>query len=436
MKSLNTILLSSLLSVTLLVADKSKDIINYDKINGFIYYSDGSVDMINDNPAVEKLEMINETPAIEELEMAQTIPLTQPIITHVAEVKQAVVASTPKPTQIHTAPTPTISKKQKNKNGKFVGNIKLLHVLDGKDNGYDTTTGSTYYVTGGYETAEVNGISAKVTGYVVGDTGLTDTDEGAKLANGQFMGKKTKDNNTVVKTKANIQEAYLKYKNKNLKAQVGHFRLNTPMTKNSVSTVPNLYEGAMVTSKALLDDTIVIGSHITKMAYGARAISDWSRIGEKTDTAGAVKVYGDANIETLAGDETLPVKIRRGKFVNFGEISNIDNTAGMTIVGGINKSIKNTTIQAWEYFIYDVANITYIDGMAKFKLTNGVNTMVGAQIMHQNIKDTDGNPTLFGLKAAASYKGAKLILAVNKSNGDAMMNLWGGDPAYTSKIEF
>jgi hypothetical protein len=149
----------------------------------------------------------------------------------------------------------------------------------------------------------------------------------------------------------------------------------------------------------------------------------------------SVKVYGDQELETSAADEALPVKVRRGKFVNFSKlVGKKDNTAGMSIVGAINKSVKNTTIQAWEYFIYDVANITYVDGMAKFKLANGVKTMVGAQIMHQNIKDTDGNPTLFGLKAAATYKGAKLILAINKSNGDAMLNIWGGDPAYTSMV--
>jgi hypothetical protein len=107
----------------------------------------------------------------------------------------------------------------------------------------------------------------------------------------------------------------------------------------------------------------------------------------------------------------------------------------MTIIGAINKSIKNTTIQAWEYVIYDIANITYVDSMAKFKLSNGVKTMIGAQIMHQNIKNKAENPILFGLKGAASYKGAKLILAINKSNGDAMLNIWGGDPAYTSMIQ-
>lgn len=445
MKLLHTILISSFLSVILFASDKT--VINYDKKNGFIYYSDGSVYMIN-----KELEIAETTPLItndEELEIVESIPLSQPVATYDAKVEQH-VSLTPKLDKIDKNHLTKIgnsrqnggvhlisSKKTKSKDGKFVGNIKLIHVIDGKDNGYDTTTGSTYYVNGGYETAEVNGFSAKVTGYVVGDTGLTETDKSAKIANGQFMGEKTNDKTTILKTKANIEEAYIKYKNPKFKAQVGHMKLNTPMTKNTISTVPNLYEGAIVSSKALLDNTIVVGAHITKMAYGARAISDWSRIAEKTTTGGAVKVYSvdqEKEIETLAGDEALPGKIRRGKFVNFGKISDIDDTVGMTIVGAINKSIKNTSVQAWEYFIYDVANITYVDGMTKFRLKNGVKTMVGAQIMHENIKEKGGNPMLFGVKGAASYKGAQLIIAINKSNGDAILNVWGGDPAYTSMV--
>ncbi len=432
MKLLSTITISSCLCVALLASDKT--VIKYDKVNGFVYYADGSVFKIDNVPT-------NTNQNIENLETAETIPLTQAPTTKVSTVELSKVNQKHLPKIDNSTQNgvlhPTCNKKQKSKGGKFIGNIKLLHVIDGKDNGYDTTTGSTYYVNGGYETPEVNGFSAKVTGYVVGDTGLTETDESAKIANGQFMGEKTKDKTTILKTKANIEEAYIKYKNPKFKAQVGHMKLNTPMTKNTISTVPNLYEGGVVSSKALLDDTIVVGAHITKMAYGARAISDWSRIAEKTTTGGAVKVYSvdqEKEIETLAGDEALPVKIRRGKFVNFGKISNIDNTAGMTIVGAINKSIKNSSIQAWEYFIYDVANITYVDGMAKFKLKNGVKTMIGAQIMHENIKDLDENPMLFGVKGAASYKGAQVILAINKSNGNAMLNVWGGDPAYTSMV--
>ncbi len=474
MKLLSTILLSSALSLTLFALDKSNEIINYDKENGFVYYADGSIFMIDGvSPTtkeidIEELEIIETTPLqqdpnMEELEIVETLPLEEVQNTESLEIAETLplieeniekmettqtiplthtthnpiaIEKTSIPTQNYsqTYKTSTPAKKQKSKDGKFVGNIKLLHILDGKENNYDTTTGSTYYINGGYVTPEINGFSAKVTGYVVGDTGLTKTGANDKIGNAQFMGEKTSNKKDILETKTNIEEAYVKYKDKNLKAQAGHFTLNTPMTKNSTSTVPNLYEGAIVSSKTLIDDTIVVGSHITKMAYGARALSDWSRIGEKTDTAGAVKVYGDEDIETLAGDETLPVKIRRGKFVNFGEIANIDNTPGMSIVGAINKSIQNTTLQAWEYFIYDVANITYVDGMAKFKLANGVKTMVGAQIMHQNIKDTDGNPTLFGVKGAATYKGAQLILAINKSNGDAMLNIWGGDPAYTSMV--
>jgi hypothetical protein len=440
MKVANTILLSTTLAISMYAVE----IVEYDKENGFIYYSDGSIYMSEETqPQTDNIDIVQtesyEQP-IQDLEIIETIPLDQStqLINEELEIIQTIPVDQPTPTIKTYIPTKTCQTKSckpmiKNNNGKFIGSVKLLHVLDGKDNGYDTTTGSAYYLKAGYVTPSINGFSAKVTGYVVGDTGLTKTGPNDNNANGQFMGEKTKNKTDILKTKANIEEAYLKYKGKNLKAQVGHFRLNTPMTKNSASTVPNIYEGTLVSSKAVLKDTIVVGSHITKMAYGARALSEWGRIGEKTNTStGSVKVYGEQDIEILAGDESLPVNIRRGKYVNFGEISGIDDTAGISIVGLINKSIQNTTIQAWEYYAYDVANITYVDGMAKFKLKNGVNTMIGAQIMHQSIKNADGNPMLLGLKGAVSYNGAKLIIAVNKSNGDAILNVWGGDPAYTS----
>jgi hypothetical protein len=321
--------------------------------------------------------------------------------------------------------------------GTIHGKVKLLHVIDGKDNGYDINTGSTYYTSVNYTTPKVNGFSATVGGYVVGDTGLTDTDKKAMIANGQFMGKKTKDKTTILDTKKGIEEAYVKYSANGLKAQAGHMKLNTPMTKNSISTVANLYEGAVVSSKNIAKDTTLVGAHITKMAYGARAISDFGKIGEKTTTAGSVGVLSvdeQEIAELSAGDQSLPKKIRRGKFTNLGKIAGKDDSNGMTIVGAINRSIKNTTLQGWEYFIYDVANVTYVDGMTKFKLANGVKTMLGAQLLHENLKDSDDTPLLVGVKGGISYKNAKFIVAVNRSNGDTMLNIWGGDPAYTSML--
>lgn len=398
--------------LSLFATTLGENVVKYDKENGIVYYADGTIYQVP----------VQEAPT----------PLTVPQVQSTTEIISEEQSVHKTETLPKVSPAP-LKKVKKSKSG-ITGSAKLIHIVNGKDNGYDANTGSAYYLDLGYQTPEVNGLSAKISGYVVGDTGLTDKDE--TVGKAIFLGENTGDNDDVTETQVNLGETYLKYRNNTFKAQVGHYELNTPMTKNATSTVPNLYEGVLVSSDKIIDDTIVVGTHISRMAYGARSLADWGLIGEKTGTAGAIKVYSNdtAQFTTTADDAAMP-NVRRGEYTNMGKISGAgENTAGVTAVGVINTSLKNTTIQAWEYYAFDVANITYIDGMAKIKLQNGINTMVGAQIMHQNVDNQDGNPMLFGVKGAVGYKGAKLILAVNKSNGDVILNAWGGDPAYTSSI--
>ena len=324
--------------------------------------------------------------------------------------------------------------------GKITGYVKFAHALDGKKNGFDSTTGSVYYLNIGYKSKSINGFSFKISGYSVGDTGLTKTDKDEKIAKGMFMGKPDTKESTI-KTKNDIQDLYIDYKSKDFKARVGHFELNTPMTKNATSTVPDLYEGAVVSSKGLFKDTNVIASFLTRMAYGARAISEWGKISEKKGNAGSVKVN---SIEATSKNDngidstslTLPedmIAVRRGKFTNFGIIGGAGKKiSGLAILGIKNKSFKNTTIQVWDYYAKDVANMLYVDFTKKFKVQKNLKAMIGAQLLTQKIEGLSGTPILFGAKAGIKYKNLALTLAYNKSNSKQIMNSWGGDPAYTS----
>ncbi|MCH9814599.1 MAG: hypothetical protein K0U47_11735 [Epsilonproteobacteria bacterium] len=298
--------------------------------------------------------------------------------------------------------------------GKIVGAATWMHIMDGKDNGFDPNTGSAYYLNLGYVSPVYNGLSFKISGYVVGDTGLTDEDD--KIAGGIFMGDAPND---LTDTEVNFGEVYVKYASKELNVLAGHFKLDTPMTKNAYSTAPNLYEGLVLSSKAILPKTTLIGAHLSKMAYGARSLADFSLIGEGTTTAGASKF----------------AKTTRGEFENFGTLAGLsDTTSGITTVGIVNKSLKNVTIQAWDYYAHDIANIFYADVNTKYKIMPGMGASFGAQVLYEDMKNSSASPTLFGVKAGVGYKGAKLILAYNKSGDDAFVNPWGGDPAYTSSI--
>jgi len=314
--------------------------------------------------------------------------------------------------------------------GKFTGSLKLAHAIKGKKNKFDSTTGSVYYLNVGYKSKSINGFSFKISGYSVGDTGLTKTGKDDKIAKGMFMGKPDTKESTI-KTKNDIQDLYIDYKSKDLKARFGHFELNTPMTKNATSTVPDLYEGAVVSSKKLFKDTNVVASFLTKMAYGARAISEWGKISEKKGNAGSIKV-NSLGATSLTSPEDM-IAVRRGEFTNFGIIGGAEKKIdGLAILGIKNKSFKNTTIQVWDYYAKDVANMLYVDFTKKFKIQKNLKTMIGAQYLTQKIEGLSGTPTLFGAKAGVKYKNLALTLAYNKSSTKQIMNSWGGDPAYTS----
>ncbi len=294
-----------------------------------------------------------------------------------------------------------IQKKRSNKKpnmGHVSGRATILYADD------KTNTNSAYYLETGYETPQSHGVSAKISYYVAGDTGLTD-----------IKGKE-------YKTETGLSETYVKYKGKNLKAKVGQFRLNTPMTKDRSSTISNMYRGAVVSSSKVVKNSTVVGAYITdidKGGYKPKAIKSTksrSYSDEELSLLDLEEIDTSADLtSTLA---TSSVKKKKS-----------DDIA---IAGIINKSIKNTTIQAWEYYAFDVANVTYVDGMMKFKMANGVKTMVGAQLIHQSVENQNANPMLIGVKGAVGYKGGQIIVAINKSTGDVILNKWGGDPAYTS----
>ena len=298
--------------------------------------------------------------------------------------------------------------------GTLSGNLKLMHVLDGKDNGYDKNTGSVYYLNLGYTTPVYNGFSLKVSGSVVGDTGLTDEDKA--IAAGMFMGDVTSDPSTVMDTYIGFEDIFLKYQNDSLDLKLGHFKLDTPMTKNVYSTVPNLYEGITFTLKKILPETTLAGAYLTRMSYGAKSLTDWGLIGEK--------------IDTMTGSSSW-AKTNRGEFEDFGTIIGKDST-GIVAVGLTNKSLKNTTIRAWDYYASDIVNIIYIDTISKYKFKD-LKVGLGTQLLYEDIDGGD-TPVIYGLKASVGYGNAKLALSYNKSNSDQLVNPWGGSPLYTTSI--
>ncbi len=446
------IIYTTLLITTLLSAQESR-IVKVDKEMGLIYYSDGSVYSINKSQTehkttnnhqtiireiengeeVEYIIQNDTTPKVETHHQREYIepptkptvrwksiihknqqPIQQPVVEKVEYIIGDNIKTQNTPVQIQPTPIKTHSKKLNV--GKVHGHVSVDY--NDIEQGSTNNKKSLYYIETGYETPSYKGVNAKVSYYTAGDTGLTDIEK------------------VKYKTNSGLAEAYVKYKGKNLKAKVGRFRLNTPMTDKS-STSSKYYKGAVVSSSKLVSNSTVVGAYISDIKVEGATKKEIinhqnnnivnynktkSRFHEDYDDLSVVDLEDvDTSAELKA---TLATKAVSNKKSN-----------DVAIAGIINKSIKNTTLQAWEYYAFDVANITYVDGMIKFKMANGVKTMVGAQLIHQSVKDQDGNPMLLGLKGAIGYKRGQIIVAINKSNGDVILNQWGGNAGYTSSAK-
>ena len=117
--------------------------------------------------------------------------------------------------------------------GKLLGQVKGMSVLYGLDNGYDPETGSAYLLKLKYITPSFYNFKAAAAGYLTGEMfGLTDWDE--KVARGMFVDDQGNDT-------AQLGEIYARYDSKRAYAFGGRMLLDTPMTKNTYSTIPNLY---------------------------------------------------------------------------------------------------------------------------------------------------------------------------------------------------
>lgn len=308
--------------------------------------------------------------------------------------------------------------------------VKAMHVVDGKENGFDPNYGTSTLLKLKYSSPSWNGIQLGLGGYVVGDLlGLNDetlnTAEGEKAASGMFA-------NDYTSTESILGEAYLKYRQDAFSAFAGRMIFNSPMTKSAVSTLPSFHTAFGGNYK--FSDSLNVGlAQITEIAPGARTITEFGLIGEKTITAGTTfNTYGTDNQAT---------------FLDVSEVTRIgsteaDNDNGINALSLNYKPTKATNIDVWNFYADNITNTFYVEASQGYKLANKSKVKVMAQFLNQtdvgNFDTTFGREidyNLFGVKAVYATKGWKAYAAFNKSSGDTeMLNAWSGDPAYTSSM--
>lgn len=274
----------------------------------------------------------------------------------------------------------------------------------------------------GYDTAEWNGLSAGAKFYAV---------EGAKLHDGPYTSASYDpalygDN---FENYGFIGEAYLNYKMGNTNLKVGRQKLNTPLAgADDARMLPNLFEAAVLTNTDMADTTLTL-AHITREAVG---------------TFG--NVYGTPSALSLQGGYGLGYK--EGTSGNFAEMGVIalgagTDTSGVTAGAVIYKGIDNLTLQAWDYYAYDILNAVYLQADYGWNclLNNDVKMTASAQY----INESEAGDALAG-NVDSNYWAAKLgansgalsgYVAYSQtgdssgSQNGGIITPWGGMPAFT-----
>jgi len=309
--------------------------------------------------------------------------------------------------------------------GKVSGGLMGVYVITGEENNYDPNQGAAYMATLKYNSPSFSGFSFGLGEYLVGDLlGLSEftptPGSGDRLARGLFI-------NNDGSSQGHLGEIFVQYKSGMFGVKAGRQMLDTPLTKASYSTMPNFYGAAVADIKPSEDLSFKIGQ-VTEMSFGARSMTEFGLVGERTPTAGAA-----INPASIGQAEFHPIRA-----VVPG--ASAQDTNGITLVNATYKGFKNVTLSAWDFYADDIANNIYLEGdwvipseawKGKFKLS--------AQFLNQS---DEGDSlagkldySMFGLKASFGTKKWSVYAAANKSEGDTwFLNAFGGDPAYTSSI--
>jgi hypothetical protein len=308
------------------------------------------------------------------------------------------------------------------KDGKDLGkvelSIKAMSIIDAEDNGYDPNDGTAYLLKLKYETTEWNNVKLGVGMYTNGDLfNLTDFDT-ERVARGLFV---TDDGSE----KSQLGELYLDYKPGEYHLYGGRKIYKTPLTTITYSTMPNFYNVYGASTTALSKTKLGI-AQITDMSFGARSMTDFALIGEGTKSAGsAIKtsLIGQAefhDISTATLGDGAP------------------DTNGITVLNAEYDATKNIKLGLWDYYVDDITNNIYFQADATVPLTGKKLKLSGQYLTQSETGDKlagDRDFNLAGLKASIGNKKWGAFVAYNTSSGDtAMLNAWGGDPAYTSTI--
>lgn len=310
------------------------------------------------------------------------------------------------------------------KEGKASGQIRAMYInTDVKDPATDTSA----FALGGklaYETAPLHGISAGAAFYTTNDLGTKD-------------GNTAKVDGTLYNENSNsyslLGQAYLVGQFAKTTVKIGRQQLDTPLAgSDDIRMVPNLFEAALVIN-ADVPDTTLIGGYVARMAGWDSLSNKASRSQFQPMSRAALGGAVDASVTgTHVGDN------------------------GVYVVAAINNSVKDLTLQAWEYYAVDVVNAVYLQADYKLGLAKDINLALAGQFYNiSGIGETKDllkkaglgkvDYSVYGAKASLSTPvGLTPYVAYNKvgeqkdttAGGTFVFGAWGGYPEFAIGEEF
>jgi imipenem/basic amino acid-specific outer membrane pore len=283
----------------------------------------------------------------------------------------------------------------------------------------------------GYDTAEWNGLSLGVKAYGVEGLRIHDmaatNDPGFRSYDPSLYGGGGENY-------AFFGEAYLNYNGENTSLKIGRQKLNTPLAgADDARMLPNLFEAAVGSYTGFSNTTLVLG-HVTRETVG---------------TFG--NVYGDPTTSSLAinsGYGRGYQAATSGNFKTMGEVALGGNTdtSGVT-VGAVVYKNEGLSLQAWDYYAWDILNALYLSADYGWKVGDTVALKASAQYINQTdvgdnlvtdlgASGVDSNYWAAKLGASAgALSGYVAYSATGDSDGSAtnggIITPWGGMPAYT-----
>ena len=322
-------------------------------------------------------------------------------------------------------------KKKKANEGKFTGMVKLQHVVDAKDNGYDPNSGQAWMLKLKYVTPSTNGLRFGAGFYAVGDifdvTNLS-IDSNGRPASGLYATTNSGSMEDTLKgdLKGILGELYGTYKNKGLYAYGGRMIYRSPLTKSAESTVPDFH--TVFGANYKVNKQVKVGlAQMTQVSMGTRAANEYGLMGEGTGTAGTIqRPVGPGSLNRVEFHDVATVALGEGA----------DKTNGMTIVNASYRPSKKLNFSVWDYYAHDIYNAVYLEANHITPMKGKKLKLSGQYLTQSDVGDKLGGDidfNLFGAKAALNTRKWGAYIALNKSSGDTgMFNAFSGDPGFTS----